>query len=190
MCFSVSSGATKGCKATVVTIGMSCISPTCLSSPIPRLTRRFLRERINLWEQLNHITLCKYPIQPPLFLDHYVSFQPYAPLAQKCTRGKLTFALIVCKWQLVLAIEMKHWPMQEKIFERWVINNSSGRAVTFACRGRGSTEWASSGTFKSKLVFFIGKFIFLYAFGSNPLHFYWPALELEAVSTTFLTLHW
>ena len=84
------------------------------TSLIPHLTQGFLRERINLWEQLNHITLCKYPESAPPLFTTVLAPSPMAPLAQKCARGKLTFALIVCKWQLVLAIEMKHWPMQER----------------------------------------------------------------------------
>lgn len=48
-----------------------------------------------------------------------------------------------------------------------MINNSSGRAVTFAFRGSGLTELAFSGTFASKA----GNFIFFYAFRGGTQHF-------------------
>lgn len=134
---------------------------------------RVLRERINLWEQLNHITLCKYLSQPPLSLTTALARNPMAPLAQTCAWGKLTFALAVCKWQLVLAIEMKRTPMQEGEWENiWAggINNSSGRAVTFAFRVSGLTECVSVGSFESKIVFFISILIFHGAFRSITGH--------------------
>lgn len=114
-----SAGARVQFNATVVTIGCNCVSYKSAHTHahtflIPHLTRGFLSERINLWKQLNHITLCKYPQQLLLsLLTTTLAPGPMAPLAHKCTWGKLTFALIVCKWQLVLPIEMKQWPLQE-----------------------------------------------------------------------------
>lgn len=46
-------------------------------------------------------------VSPPICFDSVLARSSVAPRAQECARGKLTFALAVCKWQLVLDIEMK-----------------------------------------------------------------------------------
>lgn len=72
-------------------------------------------ERINPWKQLNHITLCKYPSKSPPSLPLCQLPSQWLRWHRNAHWGKLTFALTVCKWQVMPALEMKQRSMQERM---------------------------------------------------------------------------
>lgn len=146
-----------------------------LSSLIPHHTQVFLRERINLWEQLNHISLCKYPCRPPTpSPDRGVSSQPHGPSGT----GMHTGWINICSYSLQMAACACHrnetlahaGERSGKCLSQGAINNSSGRAVTFAFRGTRIDRMGLFRNFWIRACFFIGNFIFLYAFRGITQH--------------------